>query len=298
MRKFVTLILFLSIISGLLAVNYNLSKIKVVQGAHLAQKEYCGTITVSGEFENQDVSEVMLSVPVCIKKVYVKENDFVNAGQILFSIDKEKMEKMFSGQLDKEVLEGLKQEDMSSLSSQNFSAESLYNLSEKIYAGDSGIITQLNVSDNAIALSGRPLCSIIKSDDVMAKFTLSQLDYGKVAVGDEVNISSVAFGNINYNGKISDKNAVVRREATALGSKVVVDVFATIENPDSRIAGGLQINGSIQNGDLSNITVVNYRVIRQDEAGEYVLILADGRAKKEYIKTGIEADNYTQISTY
>ena len=297
MRKFICIGLLLSILGGMLAVTQNLNEIKTVQGVGLVKKDYSSCITVSGEFENQEAIRVMLSFPVCIKEVYVKENEFVNYGQALFSVDKEKMEKMISGDIDPSALSSLSQSDLSSLSGQSFSKDSLYYLPEEIYASESGVIRDLSVSDNTIALSGKPLCTIVKGDDVMAKFTLSQLDFGKVSVGDKVNISSVAFGNINYSGKISDKSAIIRREATALGSKVVVDVFATIENPDKRIAGGLQINGKIENGKPAQIMAVDYKVIRQDEGGEYVYILSQGRAKKAYIETGIEADNYTEMLT-
>ena len=132
---------------------------------------------------------------------------------------------------------------------------------------------------------------------MLVRFTVSQPDYGEISVGDRVDIVPVAFSAVSYSGRIIDKNAVVKKQSTATGSKVVVDVFARIDNPDSRVSGGLQVNGKIQNGEDVFINTLDYKYIYQDEGGEYVYILKNGVANKVYISTGIESENYTEIIT-
>ncbi len=276
---------------------FNLNNIKVVEGCHLVNKEYNDCINVSGKFESTKKTNIKLSYPVCIKKVYVQQNAFVNKGQALFSLDKEKMIAILNKNLSQEDSQILDYKDLNSLSKQSWKSENIYNLPDIVYASEEGVISQLNIYDGCVSMANRILITINQTDDVVAKFTVNQLDYGKISVGDDVEIVPVAFSNSVYNGKISQQNAIVKQQSTAMGSKVFIDVFATIENVDNKVCDGLQVNGKILRGEPENINVLNYNFIYQDENSQYVYILKNGRACKVYIETGAEHQDYAQIVT-
>ena len=283
----------------LMSVGISTKDIKVVQGVFMEEVPYESYINVAGVFENQELCEVKLAYPVFIKKVYVKENSFVNKGQLLFTIDKEKMQQMVAtgsiGSIDYSSI--TKQDILSFTSSISELASALYSLPEAIYASESGVINGLNIASDSIALPNNILCRIATEDSMMAKFTVSQTDYGKIAVGDKVVMSSVAFSDVEYTGEISSETAIVHTETTALGSKVMVDVFAKIDDPNHLIANGLQINGKIKSGDSKQIKTIDYRLIRQDDQGEYVFVLENGKAKKYYIDIGLEYQDRSEILT-
>ena len=105
-------------------------------------------------------------------------------------------------------------------------------------------------------------------------------------------------GNRKYYGKIKEDNAVVKKQSSIIGNKVVVDVFADISNIDSVVSDGLQINGVIYTDNARLIKTLDFTYINQDDKGQYVYILNNGKAVKKYIETGIETNTQTQILTY
>ncbi|MBQ3008172.1 MAG: efflux RND transporter periplasmic adaptor subunit [Oscillospiraceae bacterium] len=275
---------------------FSIKNIKPVKASMLNEKEYTNYITVSGEFENQNKTEIKLSYPVIVDKVYVKQNQFVNKGQLLFSIDLQQIENSLNGKIDSDLIQQFDYDNIAAMSA----ASSYTNISEiqrEIYAPSAGYISELNIFPGAAVIQNKTILTINETDDILAKFTISQLDFGKISVGDNVNIYPVAFSDIIYSGKIIEKNAIVKKQISVTGNKVVVDVFAEISNPDSRVAGGLQINGKIQNEESRNIKTLDYDFIFQDDTGEYVYIFNKGKAEKIYIETGIEAETYAEIIT-
>lgn len=298
MKKYSFVFLLTAILAMIIYLNADLNKIKTVYGTEIKQVYYSETLNVSGEFESMDTTNIMLSYPVCIKEVYVKENSYVNQGQALFSIDKERMINYLTGEIDSELLEQLDYENLSRLAYIDKSTQSgIYTLPDTIYASAAGVVSQINVYPGAIAMPNRHLAVINHTDNIVAKFTLSQLDYGKISVGDSVSITPVAFQNSRYKGIISQQSAVIKKQTTAVGNKVVVDVFATITNPDKKVSAGLQINGVVQSTEPVLINALDYTYINQDQDGQFVFILNNGLAEKVYIETGIESENYTEIIT-
>ena len=75
-------------------------------------------------------------------------------------------------------------------------------------------------------------------------------------------------------------------------------MYADITNIDSVVSDGLQINGIIYTDTSSQIKTLDFTYINQDEDGQYVYILDNGKALKEYVETGIETNTETQILTY
>ena len=295
MRKILNSVLCVFLL-GINAFSYlNIKDIKYAQGSHIQNKTYTDYINVSGEFENTDTENIKLSYPVCIKELYVKENSVVNKGQCLFSIDKKKMISFLNKEFSDEDLKRIDMKDISGFSNQSFSNETIYNLPDNIYASDDGIISELNIYNGCITPANKTLLTISKSDEVMAKFTVSQLDFGKIGVGDKVDITPVAFSNVTYNGNISPSSAIIKQQLTALGSKVMIDIFADIKNIDSRVCDGLQINGKIIKQENLNIKALEHKYIYQDEKSQYVYTLDNGKANKEYIETGIETQDYIQV---
>ncbi len=289
-------VLLIVILCIFVASNNNLNKIITVKATKTDTIEYIPYITVGGEFENSEKTVVSLSYPICVDKVYVQQNQYVNSGQPLFSLDTEKMRSILSGQFDYEIIEKINYDNMIKLQNEKTTFD-MGAIPQVIYASANGYIEELIISDGDVAMDNTRLVTIASNTDILARFSLSQQDFGKISVGDNVNISSVAFADSNYKGKITDKNAVVKKQTSVSGSKVVVDVFAHIDNPDKRVSHGLQITGKIQSGPAKFINVLDYKFISQDEKGEYVYILSKGKAKKTYIETGIETEDYTELLT-
>ncbi|MBQ8603729.1 MAG: efflux RND transporter periplasmic adaptor subunit [Oscillospiraceae bacterium] len=294
MRK-ISVSLSVLLIAILLNMTASLKNIKMVNAARIQKTEYVEAVYVTGEFENINTTDIKLSYPVYIKDVFVKENDYVCRGQALFSLDTEKMQSALNGEIDGEILDRVSYNDLSAVS--DFSAFSYLNLADTVYAPADGVVTEVNVHNGAFVMKNSSLASVADGQSLMARFTIAQTDFEKVKVGDTVIITPTAFPGTQYTGIISDKSAVIKKQVSVTGSKVMIDVFAHINDRDKRVSDGLQISGKIINGQQSIKNMLDYRFINQDDAGEYVYIFSEGIAEKVYITTGTESEKSTEILT-
>lgn len=297
MKKIILCASALIVSSVFILVGINLSDVKTVSAVTLQKKIYTPHINVSGELVSTENVDIAMSYPLYIKDVYVKENSYINIGQALFSIDKVKMIEIINGQSEVDLTQYPMDTHMLKYLSEESNKSALSALPDIVYATDSGIVHRLNISPQSIVMPNQTLMSICNSDGIMARLSLSQIDYGRISIGDEVNITPVAFADISYSGVISESNAVIKKQSSINGTRVVVDVFASIDNPDQKLADGLQINGVVKTDKPYEITGIDYDYIFQDENGQYVMVFENGKAKKIYIETGVEIDSFTEILT-
>ena len=297
MKKIISYVSVTAVLAMFLWINVNLSDIKTVTAGVVEKREYVQQLNVCGEFRAKDKIEISMSYPLFIKEVYVSENSYVNIGQALFSIDKEMMMKIINGEAQVDLSVFSSNPQMLKYLSNGQGVVSVDTLPEIVYATTNGTITGVNIAAGTLSMPDTPLLTIGRSDQVVAKFSLSQHDYGKISVGDSVKITPIAFSNTKYNGIITNDNAVIKKISTLNGNNVVVDVFAHITNADAKVADGLQINGVVDIGQPKTINVIDYTFINQDEKGQYVLIFDKGKARKIYVETGLETQSFTEIIT-
>lgn len=266
---------------------YCLYNIEVVEATHLTKTEYVPVLEVNGTIEAAENVTVSLAYPVYIKECKVKENDYVNKGQLLFVLDIEKME---------EAVKSNSYTDYTGLNI-SFDRESIASISENIYASESGYVSQINAAAGSIVLSDEILCVINTDDALILNITLNQDDYSMVSVGDNVSFSPLIMPASEYHAQICSKTATVRKESSLTGSKTVIDVYAEIYDADDRIIDGLQFSGTVEKDEKKTIYTLPYQYINQDSYGEYVNIFSHGKVYRQYIETGIEKEDCVEILT-
>ena len=296
MQKIYTLLL-LMILSIFIYTGLNLNKIKPAYASRAIKREYTEYLNVSGEFEKQNNTDITFSYPIIVKDVYIQENQYVNNGQALFTVDKEKMLEIVNTNYNGLLTDYVNSVSPSLTYNDSYSVSDVYSIQDTIYSSGSGIVKNLYVNPGVVLPANKPVLTIENTSDILVRFTVSQNEFGKISVGDKVDIVPVAFKNKNYTGRITDKNAVVKNQTSLTGNKVVIDVFAHIENPDKTVSDGLQVNGKIQNNASYNIYSLEHSYVNQDDYGEYVFILNKGTAEKIYVETGIETTDYVEIKT-
>ena len=263
------------------------SKVENADATILKNVNYQKKLEVSGTIVSQSSVPITLSYPVYIEECHISENSYVNKGQLLFTLDIEKMQST------------VKSNYFTQYNNSNFDINNtdLMGISAEIYASDSGIVNDISGYSNSIVPAKTPLCIIRKNDNLMLKITLNQEDYPDISVGDIILFTPAAAPARRYSGTVLDKTAVVRKETSLTGIKTVIDVYADIDNVDEYITQGLDFTGTITKPAKKAIYTLPYEFINQDENGEYVNIYSDGEIIKEYIETGVETENYAEIKT-
>ena len=253
---------------------------------HIKEAAYQNVLEVTGVIESSDSLPVKLSYPVYIAKCHVKNNSYVNKGQLIVTLDTDKMEK------------SVKENDFTQYLGAGVSTDewNFTGVSKEIYASESGYIRDLNVIDGDLVLSDENICTIESFENNQLKVTINQEDYSKVSVGDVIRFTTLLEPEKVYSAVVNNKTAAVRRESYLTGYKTVIDVYATINDSDEYLVSGLDVSGVISNVKKSILTLP-FEYISQDQTGEFVYAYDKSRVEKVYILTGVETEDSAEILT-
>lgn len=279
------------------SIAYPVIYISGLQGSNstsLQHMEYTEEFEVSGVIEPDSVVCVALAYPVYVKKVYVQKNSYVNKGQLILTLDKQKMQDALQSS---NYASGSDNGSIPTLATANGNEEQFNAIPQEIYASEGGLVSELNALEGGLVMSGTPLLTISKSDKNIFKVTISQESYKRINVGDGLKVCSQIYPEHWYDAVITDRYAVIRKESTVLGNKTVVDIFAQITNPDEYITQGVTLNGRIIKDGQRRVAFLPYEFIHQDKNGEYVIVLRNGFSTKVYIKTGQEFEEGIEVLT-
>ena len=168
-----------------------------------------------------DSQKICYNVPLKITEVYVKENDEVKAGDVLFEVDS----KEFSINIQKKELEVQKIEDQldqwlsykdrAKLEDELEIAEGELELYKEqvpydgnVYAENNGIISEIKVNAGDLTKEGDTLAEITdEAQSMSVKFSFGQTDDVLCRVGDEVQLTYMETAW--YEGKPSTEEKTV-----------------------------------------------------------------------------------------
>ena len=197
------------------------------------------SLTYSGTIEADNTVSLGFSVPGRISKVYVQEGQKVNKGQLLATIDQTTYKNAFDianagleqandnfkrlnslyqkGSLPERDFIAVKGAVAQANANKNLAAKNLADT--KLYAPFSGMITAKMTEIGATAAPGVPAFTVMKTDKVYAKASITESEISKLKIGTDakVEISSL---NETFNGKVAIVNpsadAVTRRKIKPL----------------------------------------------------------------------------------
>ncbi len=150
---------------------------------------------------------------------------------------------------------------------------------------------------DTVSLSG----TIVKNtvmNEVYVQTYVPEQDISKVALGQSAEITGDAFPDTVYTGTV-DKIADIAA-AVQFGNvkKTAVEVKIKIEDPDEILKQGYTASVNIITSEPDVMTLVPYEAVDQDDNGEFVYILKEGKAEKLYIETGEELSGGVELKTY
>lgn len=255
-----------------------------------------------------DSQKICYNVPLKITEVYVKENDEVKAGDVLFEVDS----KEFSINIQKKELEIQKIEDQldewlsykdrAKLEDELEIAEGELELYKeqvpyegKVCAGNNGLISTVKVNAGDLTKEGDTLAEITdEAQSMSVKFSFGQTDDVLCRVGDEVQLTYMETAW--YEGKPSTEEktvntTVIKREYDT--EKKQYFFYAEIDNSNKKFYEGqkIKVNYIISSDLYENVVPLN--AISKDENRDtvvYVLQSRDGLFGEEYYVKKVKVD--------
>ncbi|MDD4610229.1 MAG: efflux RND transporter periplasmic adaptor subunit [Bacteroidaceae bacterium] len=278
-------------------------------------------INASGTIEANKIKEIYLETPVIAKSVNVSVGDYVKKDQILATIDTQLTKSIVKESIPSQELINLFSEDLhqaanltslySALQSSAFGANigsledlvtsaygtaaepvtpnSYIYIPETITAPMEGVVTCVEVKNDVLSRTAKPLVTISDTSSYMAMVTVGESYSSDIQIGDRAIITGTGFSDKSYEGHISKIYPVARKASGVAVPETVVDVEIAIDNPDESLKAGFTARAEIITNSRRNMLTIPYEAIQQDENNvEYVYIVQDSKAVRRDIKTGLE----------
>ena len=257
-------------------------------------------LNYSGTIEADNTVSLGFSIPGRISKVYIQEGQKVKKGALLASIDVTTYKNAFDianaglelandnfnrlnglfqkGSLPERDFIAVKVAVAQANANRNLAAKNLSDT--KLYAPFSGIITAKQTEIGATAAPGIPAFTVMKTDKVYAKASITESEISKLKIGTPAKVEIASMGE-TFNGLV----AIVNPSADALTRTFNVKV--RLDNSENKLLPGMISNIKIEtNNDLSIISIPASAIVRDANNINYVFVALDNKAIKKRVSLG------------
>lgn len=257
------------------------NKLPNVAVIHPELSLYTPNVECKGVIGYSSLDEIRFDIPVVLKECYVAQGERVDEGQVLATIDKEKTIALLSELYGNAGFE----------SGELYTA--LKTVGEQIVATTSGVVYDI-ARKGEVIMQGDSVIGIGRNNMLSLTAMVSERSIAKVAVGQQVEINVDALEN-TFSGNVSSVSSLASKIYNGSVEETVVEIEIAIDGDTSELKSGYSAKGRIMTGLETSFLTLPYSAICQDEQGEYIYILENGRAKKQNITTGRELSGRTEV---
>ena len=154
-------------------------------------------------------------------------------------------------------------------------------------------VSRFEYSDS-VSITG----TILKNkDEAYVQVFVPEQDISRVELGQTAEITGDAFPEKMYTGTVDEIADTAIRVQSGNLSQTAVEVTVKIDETDDTLKQGYTASVKLITSEPSMMTVVPYEAVNQDNTGEFVYVLKDGRAYKRYVTTGRELSEGVELKT-
>lgn len=233
-----------------------------------------------------------------IDKIYVEVGDRVSKGKVLVQMNEsslkqqkaqlDNLKKSFSRIDELYKVGGCSKSDWDAMKTQLDVAQTAYNNlleNTQLVSPISGVISARNY-DSGDLFGGLPIVTVQQITPVKMIINLSEALFKQVKVGMPVSIKVDAYGDEEFQGKISLVYPTVD------GATHTFPVEVQLANGDSRVRPGMYARVTVNFGSSRHVVAPDNAIFRQQGSGNrYVYIYKDGKVKFSQVQIGRHIDN-------
>ncbi len=226
-------------------------------------------IQISGNIEAAQKQILQSPGEGIVKKVCIKEGDFVKKGQLIFSLDASSQAMQVAQQefsIAQEEINGdsirlkLMKKELELLKKQE--------ADRSVYAKFDGIAAMFSLDDGHYAKPQDNFGVIIDRSYLKSTVAVSERDASKLAIGQEVLLEFVALPDVEVKGKITAYPSIAK--VSQGGGSTVVEAKLIVKNPPKEILPGYSFYGKIVYGKDEKVILINQQAIFYDKGKPYV----------------------------
>lgn len=312
MRKYVILFCTVSImIVSLLFIKFSTTKnIRYVDVYKVNTGSSNVYIQCSGKIEAASEKEVYIDKTAYINTVNVGLGQSVDIGDVLADIDY-KSEAHENIDIDLENitnmedylnLPGLPAFDPNDISLPSGISNSSDNIKEEtvteetIISSHKGIITELNINEDTMAATSKPIFVISDLSTLYMRCDVPESQISDIKKGHKAMLKGSAFKSLRYLAIVESIAPTAKENLVNSSVQTTVEVLLKIANPDENLKPGFSADAKILIDSKDNIMRIPYETIMQDiYNNEFVYVYKSGSITKRIIKSIVEGTDTVEV---
>lgn len=157
-----------------------------------------------------------------------------------------------------------------------------------ITAPFAGVIAAKNVSEGALAAPQTVLLELV-SVDVRGVFTVEEAQVGQVKLSQPATLTSTAYPGEKFQGTVSIINPTANASTRSFGIRI------TPQDPQKRLRSGMFAQAELVTAEKPNALAAPEGAVLTREGKTVVFVVAEGKAQRREVKTGLRADGKIEI---
>ncbi len=162
-----------------------------------------------------------------------------------------------------------------------------------------GTVTRVNVKVGRFADKiddDKPMFIIENLDVLEMKIEISEYSIGKVAVGQEVEISADILSGDTVKGTVTAISPTGEMKSSGGSTERVIPTTIRIEERDTKLIAGITARAKIVLNEADQVLVVPITAVMEGEEGSYVFVVENNVLKKVLVDIGVESDIQMEIT--
>jgi membrane fusion protein (multidrug efflux system) len=141
--------------------------------------------------------------------------------------------------------------------------------------------------------AGTAIVTLQQLDPLFVDFYLPQQALGQIAAGQKVGVSADAYPGQTFLGQVSSLNSKVD------ASSRMLQVRASIPNPDGKLLPGMYLSVSVDSGSARSLVTIPAAAVAYNPYGSLVYVLRDEKGqqvvKQQFVTTGASRGDQVSI---
>ena len=309
------------------------SKAGAVETAEVTRMNIKSSTSATGVISPVNSVEVSPKITARISTVAVKENDRVEKGQVVATLDgkdyaakKDQAQyKLTNAQLKYERAKALyeagagSKQDLDNAQFEYDTAASSLSEAESdvaetvITAPMSGVVVGEPKTPGTMAVQGNSSPTVIMriadtgTKQIIAK--VDETDIGKIKVGQDATFTVDSYTNKTFTAHVSkisqtdttyswDTTNTTSSSAASSASVIYYYVTLDVDDPNDDLRLGMTARVDISTSQKENALVVPIAALKTNNSGSYVVVVHDdGSTENVMVQTGIYSDDYVEITS-
>lgn len=262
-------------------------------------KDMDRTVTATGRLRYRSGRPVRVESAGLLDRLSVSNGDEVSEGDLLFTYYKaddaynavlsqyggvqgiEALMGTFSGSIDRSAL---------------ISEAKKYCTIESVYSPCTGTVTDISYSADDILEKNSMVLRVSDGHKMEIPVNINETYIEQISTGQRAEIAFSALSGETFTGEVTSVAEEAEQTSGITGRETTVEAVITLDGDHSgSLRAGYSASCTIVTDTDKDVLFLPYEYIRTDDGGDYVFIVSGSRAAKQYITTGSEYKEGTQI---